>query len=241
MQFHALWTWNLYSIFNPELISTCFPLLAETAGVGGEKYENESKLWLWLRIDATCNRSLIQYLTVVVPPDSTRWWTKVFVSECQEFICGISNSTKVRQSHSKIGHWTAARRDVSPTSHHTYPDSSYGGTLPRIAGILLRRPANYSVRQKPPHIPRPPLHKSQAGQVTPARDPAAHIHTSYSWPAPARAPTRGLTCHVSANIRPPVQLSSTHCPADPRCWHGHGPKLRWRGRGEKMRGVSWGS
>ena len=73
MQFHALCTWNSYSIFNPELISTCFPSLAETAEAGGEKHENESKQWLWLRIDATCNRSLIQYLTVVVPPDCSRW------------------------------------------------------------------------------------------------------------------------------------------------------------------------
>ena len=135
------------------------------------------------------------------------------MSECQEFICGISNSTKVRQSHSKIGHWTAARRDVSSTSH-TYPDSSYGPPYPRIAGILLRRPANYSVRQKPP-----PLHKSGAGQVTPARDTAAHIQPSYSWPAPARAPTRGPTCHVSANIRPRTLLAraAVRCPADPRC------------------------
>ena len=138
------------------------------------------------------------------------------MSECQEFICGISNSTKVRQSHSKIGHWTAARRDVSPTSHHTYPDSSYGGTLPRIAGILLRRPANYSVRQKPPHIPR--LRCIRAGLVRSRRHairpPTSthHIHGPHQ-PGLLHAASR-VTCPqisgrgLSSPEHRPVHLSA---------------------------------
>lgn len=134
------------------------------------------------------------------------------MSECQEFICGISNSTKVRQSHSKIGHWTAARRDVSPTSHHTYPDSSYGGTLPRIAGILLRRPANYSVRQKPPPIPR--LRCIRAGLVRSRRHairpPTSthHIHGPHQ-PGLLHAASRVTCPQISGRgLSSPVQLSA---------------------------------
>ena len=108
---------------------------------------------------------------------------------------------------------------------------------PRIAGILLRRPANYSVRQKP-HIPR--LRCIRAGLVRsrrhaiPPPTSSHHIHGPHQ-PGLLHAASRVTCPQISGRgLSSPVQLSAVR--RIPAADTDTGPS--WDGRGEKMRGGS---